>query len=326
MKYPILNVRSSAALIAAAACWGIATVMTKGMLSAIPPITLLIIQLTFSISLLWIFVYLRGSPVSDKKALLKLGATGILNPGISYTLSLLGLSATTVTMSTLLWASEPVLILGLAWLMLRETLTLRQIIFSMTAMLGVVLIGGLGVGTTINGILIGNLLILGGVLCCALYTVLVQYVGSEFDPLLTVALQQTFALLWALLIWPLELSIGDPLWALLIWPLELSIGDPVNLAELGLSAWVWAGCSGIVYYALAFWLYLYGLKRVRASIAGAFINLIPFFGVSGAYLFLGERLSPIQWIGAWVILLSVFMILCGRGRNVDLQIATPSSP
>ena len=309
MKSQNLNVGSASRLIAAAACWGIATVITKDILSSLPPITLLIIQLAFSILLLWILVSLRGRHVTDKKTLLKLGAAGLLNPGISYTLSLLGLSMSTVTMSTLLWASEPVLILGLAWFILREMLTLRQIFFSITAMVGVVLIGGLGVGMVTKGILLGNLLILGGVLCCALYTVLVQYIRSDVDSLHIVALQQTVALVWALV----------------IWPLELRSGTSVNLADLGLSTWFWAGFSGVVYYALAFWFYVQGLKRVNASIAGIFINFIPIFGVSGAYLFLGERLSLVQWMGAGVILLSVFIILRGSNRNVDVQVRDFSS-
>lgn len=309
MNHQNLNVGSASMLIAAAACWGIATVITKDILSSLPPITLLIIQLAFSILLLWILVYLRGCHVSDKKTLLKLGAAGLLNPGISYTLSVLGLSMSTVTMSTLLWASEPVLILGLAWFILREVLTLRQICFSITAMVGVVLIGGLGVDAMSKGIVLGNLLILGGVLCCALYTVLVQSVRSAVDPLHIVALQQTFAFLWALA----------------IWPLELRSGTSVNLTDIGFSTWFWAGCSGVVYYALAFWFYVHGLKRVSASIAGTFINFIPIFGVSGAYLFLGERLSLIQWVGAGVILLSVFIILRGSNRNVDMQIRDFSS-
>lgn len=309
MNHQNLNVGSASMLIAAAACWGIATVITKDILSSLPPITLLIIQLAFSILLLWILVYLRGCHVSDKKTLLKLGAAGLLNPGISYTLSVLGLSMSTVTMSTLLWASEPVLILGLAWLILREVLTLRQICFSITAMVGVVLIGGLGVDAMSKGIVLGNLLILGGVLCCALYTVLVQSVRSAVDPLHIVALQQTFAFLWALA----------------IWPLELRSGTSVNLTDIGFSTWFWAGCSGVVYYALAFWFYVHGLKRVSASIAGTFINFIPIFGVSGAYLFLGERLSLIQWVGAGVILLSVFIILRRPNRNVDMQVRDFSS-
>lgn len=58
---------------------------------------------------------------------------------------------------------------------------------------------------------------------------------------------------------------------------------------------------------------------MSASIAGVFINLTPIFGVSGAYLFLDERLLPGQWLGALLILLSVLMILRGQGLAQNSQ-------
>jgi drug/metabolite transporter (DMT)-like permease len=55
-----------------------------------------------------------------------------------------------------------------------------------------------------------------------------------------------------------------------------------------------------LYYGLAFWLYLAGLRHVQASYAGAFLPLIPVFGIAAGYL-IGERLEPRQWVGAAVI-------------------------
>lgn len=293
MNHQIADARSAFALIAAAACWGIATVITKNVLTSIPPLTLLTLQLTVSVSLLWTVVYFKNKGLPGTSESLSVGLIGLLNPGISYTLSLLGLTTTTASMSTLLWASEPVLILGLAWLMLGEKVTLPLVTFSTIAIGGVILVGGFATDQAAVGTMTGNLLILGGVLCCAFYTVLARSTRTTTDPLSAVALQQTFALLWAFA----------------IWPLELRSEQAVNLFQLGLVDWFWAGLSGIIYYALAFWFYLQGLTRVSATLAGAFINLIPLFGIGGAYLFLAERLAPLQWIGAGAILLAVFAIL-----------------
>ena len=110
---------------------------------------------------------------------------------------------------------------------------------------------------------------------------------------LLVALQQTAALAWALL----------------IWPIELGRGSLPALADVGPEVWGWAAASGVVYYGLAFWFYLSGLKQAPASLAGLFLNLIPIFGVGGAYLFLGERLAAAQWAGAALILGSVVSLL-----------------
>lgn len=307
MNHPILDGRSAAAFIAAAACWGTATVMTKNILAAIPPLTLLTIQLTVSVSLLWTVVYFSHRCLPGKSKLLSVGLIGLLNPGISYTLSLIGLTTTTASMSTLLWASEPVLILGLAWFMLGEKITPTLITFSIVAIGGVILVGGFFTNQVAVGNVVGNLLILGGVLCCALYTVLARRMRATADPLSAIALQQTFALLWAVA----------------IWPLELRSGQAVNLLQLDLMSWFWAGVSGIIYYALAFWFYLRGLARVNASVAGAFINLIPLFGVGSAYFFLEERLSPLQWIGAVAILFAVFAILLWPEKDAT-EVATLS--
>jgi drug/metabolite transporter (DMT)-like permease len=78
---------------------------------------------------------------------------------------------------------------------------------------------------------------------------------------------------------------------------------------------MWAFVSGLVYYALAFWFYIVGLKKIPAGLAGFFLNLIPIFAVGGAYLFLGERLAVGQWVGAVLILAAVVMILRLQSRD-----------
>jgi drug/metabolite transporter (DMT)-like permease len=95
----------------------------------------------------------------------------------------------------------------------------------------------------------------------------------------------------------------------MLLPLEWQSGSWMDLRAFGGIMGAWAGISGVLYYALAFWFYLQGLARVQASMAGVFINLIPIFGIGGAYLFLGERLAPAQWLGAGAILAAVFGIM-----------------
>jgi drug/metabolite transporter (DMT)-like permease len=131
------------------------------------------------------------------------------------------------------------------------------------------------------------------VACCALYTVLARQTGLEADSLPSLAVQQTAALAWALALSPLE---G--------WLTGVGSQLPGQWSE-------WAGsvASGVLYYAVAFWFYLYGLSRVRASLAGVMLNLTPVFGVGGAVLFLGERLAPTQWLGAGLLVASMALIM-----------------
>lgn len=79
------------AMVLSAACWRLATVMTKRALSAVPPFLMLTMQLIASIAFLWLAVgvtrqtarldkgatALRGEPVrKDRKLFRRIGAPG----------------------------------------------------------------------------------------------------------------------------------------------------------------------------------------------------------------------------------------------------------
>jgi drug/metabolite transporter (DMT)-like permease len=298
------NWRSLTFIVLATACWGLGTVLSKGILAHIPPLTLLVIQLAVSVTFLWTIVAFQRLKLPPLRKVIQPGLTGLLEPGLAYTFGLLGLSLTTASMAALIWAAEPILILGLAWFILGERLSRPLLALALVAISGVFLV--IGVDTGAAGSLTGNLLTLIGVFCCALYVTLSRRLVTGMNPLLLVTLQQTVALVWALLIWPVELFNSG------ITP----------LAVLTSNMWLWAVISGIVYYALAFWFYIIGLKDTSASVAGLFFNLIPIFAVGGAYLFLGERLAPVQWLGAALILAAVVAI--ARRHEIEVE-AVPAS-
>ena len=108
-----------AALVLAATCWGTGTVISKAALAEVPPFTLLAIQLAASLAVLTILMRSRGIPLRSQGSPL-LGRLGLLNPGVAYALSLVGLTYITASLSVLLWALESLLILALAGLFLRE--------------------------------------------------------------------------------------------------------------------------------------------------------------------------------------------------------------
>jgi O-acetylserine/cysteine efflux transporter len=53
-----------------------------------------------------------------------------------------------------------------------------------------------------------------------------------------------------------------------------------------------------------------------------FLNLIPIFGVTSAYLVLGERLTLAQWVGAAIILAAVTAIVRVQQRPAPASAAT----
>lgn len=122
------------------------------------------------------------------------------------------------------------------------------------------------------------------VLACASYTVLTQRLLLDDSSETIVLCQQVAALAFALAV--------------------TGVGTATGLTHVGLPddirTWVLTAASGMVYYGLAFTFFIAGLRGVPAATAGAFLPLIPVFGLAAAYV-TGERLLGQQWFGAGLV-------------------------
>jgi len=297
----------SLSLVIACAFWAAGTVISKELLGSVPPVLFLIMQLFPSVAILWLVTWSKNISLPKGRTLLVVLALGLLNPGVSYTLSMLGLVHTTASVATLMWAAEPALIIALAWIVLRENVSASMIGLTGTAVIGVYLASDIAAqGFSLEGQAYGAALILLGVLCCAIYTVVSRDIAASTNPMAIVALQQTVGLAWAVSIWPFE------------WETSAA----AELLQLSVTELIGGLISGLMYYSLAFWFYLNGLRSMTASRAGNFFNLIPVFGITLAYLFLGERLTAMQGLGAATILVSVLSLQLLATNMARKQVAT----
>ena len=300
--------RSTLALILAAAAWGIGTVVSKRAVTEIPPLTLLPIQLAASLGVLVVLMRARGLPLTEPGTPSVLGRLGVLNPGIAYGLSLLGLAHLDASLSVLLWALEPILILVLAAWILSERVGPLVLVLSSVAVAGIFIVAyqpgaagnPLGVGLTVAG-----------VLCCAIYTIITRrWIGASDGTAAVVVSQQAHALV---------VSAGL---AIVLW----IVGGAVVPGTITGPGWVSAIGSGVLYYGLAYWLYLSALRSVPAPLAAASFYLVPVFGIGASFLFLGERLDPGQWVGVAVVALAVLGILWRRPTRAGAAAPSMSRP
>jgi drug/metabolite transporter (DMT)-like permease len=295
-RHVVVSRSSLLRLLLAAGCWGLGTVVSKRAVAEIPPLTVLALQLASSVLVLSIAMRLRRVPLREPTESRILGRLGLLNPGIAYALSLLGLTSIAASLSVLLWTVEPVLILVLAAVVLGERVGARFIALSAVAAAGMALIlyePGIG------GAAIGIVLTLAGVGCCAVYTVVARRFVGTADGTASVVLTQQ------------------------VWALALSLVLLVALAATGgvvlptaVSAWAWAAAaaSGVVYYAAAYWSYLSALRDLPASMASTSFYVIPVFGVAFGAILLSERLSPAQWLGAAIVVGALVLLLRPAAR------------
>ena len=298
--------RPVGALILAAACWGAGTAVSKQAVAEIPPLTLLPVQLAISLAFLGAVALRRGErPPSGRDGRL-LGRLGLLNPGLAYALSLAGLTMITASLSVLVWAIEPVLILVLAALVLRERPGWALVALSGVAIAGLALVL---YDPSAAGATLGVLLTVAGVGCCAAYTVATRrWLPGADSTLGVVVSQQAHAL---------ALSAG----LLVIAGVAGLRVAPTALSATGIASSL---VSGVVYYGLAYWCYLTGLRAVPASVAAVSFYLIPVFGVAAATAF-GDRLGPAQWAGAAVVVAAVAVITV-RTAVAEAGVPAPARP
>jgi drug/metabolite transporter (DMT)-like permease len=164
------------------------------------------------------------------------------------------------------------------------------------AMMGV---GLVIVGAGSSGSLLGVGLSLAGVAACAIYTVAARKWMMDGSSLEALGVQQLYALIFAA---------GA-------FFLDLLLNERSSMGSWSFAAWTSALTSGVLYYAVAFWFYLAGLRQVPAAVAGTFLTLIPIFGIAGGYLILGERLTARQGLGALIIIIAVGALVWRRSRH-----------
>jgi len=278
---------SHAYLIGAAVCWGLGTVLSKYALGGFDASLLLPFQLTCSVLLLGAFLLATGSSVRGIQHSMKVAALGVLNPGIAYALGLIGLAQINASLSVIIWATEPVLIVLMAFVFLHERLPLWSVLCLASAMAGVALIiGAPSQGESLTGVV----LTFSAVLACALYSILLRRMDLTDGTLPVVFLQQTSALAFAVVV--LFIAPGQSLGTINATPSQVA------------SAIV----AGALYYGVAFLLYVAGLRRTSAARAGMFLTLIPVFGLLFSALLLGEALDTGQFLGSMVVIGSMTVL------------------
>ena len=78
-----------------------------------------------------------------------------------------------------------------------------------------------------------------------------------------------------------------------------------ELPPLRADALLWAAGSGVLGYAVPFWLYLSALTRMPVARAATYLTLIPVFGVVLSVVLLGETMTGVQALGAVVVVASL---------------------
>src|SRR6202046_2637781 len=136
--------RPAVALVVAAGLWGVAVSGTKYALGGFDPVTLLSIELLAGAGVLWAALLVRGYRPPGSWWLPAL--LGLLEPALAYLGDTFGLSLTSAVHGAVINGLESGLVVVLAAVLLRETITRPAILAVVPALAGLAVLADAGAG------------------------------------------------------------------------------------------------------------------------------------------------------------------------------------
>lgn len=290
-------------LLLVAATWGSNFVSMKYLLRTIDPVDLFLLRLILSSLFFGIFLLVTsgGLPAFTRSDWLRLTLIAILGITISTSAVAFGTQMIPAALASLIVTSNPVFTAIISRLILGEPLTSRKITGIAIAFAGfmvVLLFGGQEAEFNLKNSL-GVLVMLFGPLTWALYTVLSKPFLSRCRP-------PQFAGL---------VTIIGTLAALPLFLVDHSL--PANVASFGPSQWLATMVSTLLALVLAYVLWYRGLAALSPTQVSVYLYLVPVFGVLGAWLLLGERITIFLFVGGITILAGVILTNTTRRRAVQ---------
>ena len=279
------------ALVGATAIWGSTFAVTKSVLDEAEPFFVAVARLAIALAVVWPLLAWRESGSALQPFHPRFIALGLLGVAGNIGVQTVGLAYTGAADAALIIALTPLPIAVLAAMFLGERLGGRKLTGIAVSIGGVVLITGVG-GEVSGAALLGDLLIVASTLTWAGYTLL----GKRLAPSYSAGVVTTASIAWGLVLL-LPPAVGE---AIARPAPELSLLGVPTLVYLGLAP------SGA-----PFLLWNYALNGIGASVAGAFLNLIPVFGVAFA-LVAGESLSLVQVAGGAAVGFGVWLAASER--------------
>lgn len=276
----------------ATATWGSAFIAGKFAVESFEPATIAFFRFfgaaILLFPLMWIMEKNRQKPtLKDYGLFAVLGLTGIALYNICF---FLATKHAPVIKSSLFIASNPVLIILLSGLFLKEKITRNNIIGMIIALTGATFI--ITDGHLLSLVQLGfepiDFVLMGAVVSWALYSVVGKIVLKKYSSVESTTYAVAFGTVFLLPFAFMETSWQD-------------------VQQASTTTWLAIAHMSILVTVVSFVMYYNGIKEVGAAKASIFINVMPVSAVILATLFLGETFTAAHAIGAVLVLSGVYI-------------------
>ena len=300
------------ALIASMIIWSVSGIAIKHALDVLPPFTMIILRFVPSVLLMLVIGLLcRKSPLfglqkMELRDLPLFLVAGFCQPFLYYLLETFTYDALhSPTIAETLLSTSPLLSPVFAAVLLRERVTIFNIVGILVSTIGVFILALVGSTDYSIGNYWGVLLAFLAVSAAVVDSIMMRKVPARYSSLSFIFYAQLVSLCFFI-----------PLWFWREGPsaiCQLSVtNDPSQLyVALGCVAYLTVFAS-----VIAFILFCYALRKVGVTQANAFNNIRPAFTALWMFLFFGEHLPAAKWIG--IVLIIVGLFVCQRKMKTEV--------
>ena len=275
-------------LLVAMLLWGSSFVAFKYAVMVYDPIVVVFARMLLSAVLFLLVLPLWRPRVVHKKDLGFMVFMALCEPCFYFVFEGQALTLTSASQAGMVAATLPVLVAMCAGFFLGERLTRRSWAGLFLALAGVAWVSISGTATdAAPRPVLGNFLELLAMLCAAGYTVSMKKLCASYSPWFLTAVQ---SLVGTVFFMPLLFLPSTAL------PVDFPMGPSIAVLYLGV-------CISIGAYGL----YNYGISKLPAWQASAFVNLIPVFSMFLGWVCLGEYLNFSQLAGVAVVFAGVLL-------------------
>lgn len=276
--------------------WGVSFISTKVLLQEIPPVSIAFFrQFIALVPLSAMFIKKKAFFRLRVKTVLHMAVASLFGIVLYFVFENSGLEYISASEASILVATIPIFTLLMDTFVYRQKLDFRTLLLIIGSWVGVYLvIGGNDPVQAGSDTLKGSLLVFGAMVSWIVFTLITKRLSQQYD-----SLQMTFA----------QTLLSIPLF------IPFVIQETANWHRLSVLSFMHLVFLGIFCSAVAYVFFLNGIAVLGPGIASSYLNLIPLVTMIVGAVFLGDKLAPLQYAGAFIILASLGLISFFRLRQ-----------
>jgi drug/metabolite transporter (DMT)-like permease len=276
--------------------WGMSYVWTTIAFKYYHPISIIFLRLVISSALLVAYTFLSGKAEKiNKEDRWLLLISALFNPFLYFLFENYGLMNSTPTISAVIIATIPVFVSIVGYFLLKENLSLINIIGIIVSFLG---IGIMLVNPdfSLNSSWAGIIFLSGAVIMAVIYTVLLKRLAHKYSALTIITCQNMIGVVYFL-----------PLFLFFDYKYFITVRPNFELIYSLLSLAVFAS-------TLAFIFYIMSVRQIGVSRTSVFGNLMPVVTAIFSAIFISEIFTPTKITGMAVVIVGVMVAQVRRRR------------